>query len=191
MLFFSWTWTQAQKCETYYGKTINCIDKDSLKQGFWYEYQITKILTTDSFRQNPKAIGFHNDKGEVETPMAEGNYKNNRKVGEWTFYVGSFYNDIFPPTSHTRLVTFTDTRYFFIIDTFWNFNAKVSNDSNELNGVVTFDKEEIVISCKNKKCFYKAPFDKNKKEFKFKNLDDILYELNVNNYRRKRKKIGS
>jgi hypothetical protein len=60
-----------------------------MKQGFWYEYAINKILTTDSFRQNPNAIGFHNDGGRVDIPIAERYYKDNKRVGACKFYVSN------------------------------------------------------------------------------------------------------
>jgi len=184
----NWTFTQAQKCETHYGRTINCFDKDSLKQGFWYEYKIHKILTTDSFNKNPKAIGFHNEEGKVETPIGEGYYKDNNRVGKWTIYVGSFYNDIYPPTSHTRQVTYTDTGYILVVDTFWNFAATLSTDSSSLHGIVTLTSDKVDIHCKNKMCYYDDPMNNNKrKKIPFQDIDDILYRLNYYDKQNKKK----
>ena len=164
-----------------------------MKQGFWYEYKISKILTTDSFRQNPKAIGFHNDEGRVYVPIAEGYYKNNKRIGEWKFYKGSFYNDNYTnPTSHEQTVSFTDSGYFKVIDTFWHFSAKVSNDTSNLMGIVYLKNDTVTIKCLDKKCFYRDPFNDNKKKkVAIKYLDDILIQLNWYDRRFKPKKIGS
>jgi hypothetical protein len=88
-----------------------------MKQGFWYEYKINKILTTDSFRQNPRAIGFHNAEGRVDVPIAEGYYKDSKRIGEWKYYKGLFYNDTYGnPTSHQQTVIYSDTGYFHVIE---------------------------------------------------------------------------
>jgi hypothetical protein len=192
-LCFAFTLTKAQSCETYFGKTINCIDKESLKQGFWYEYKIIKILTTDSLRRNPKAFGFHNDEGRVEIPIAEGYYKDNKKIGEWKFYKGLFYNDNYAnPTSHEQKVIYTDSNYFRIIDTFWHFIATVSNDTSNLEGTLFLKDDTVKIICRNKLCYLKDPFKKNKKQkFPFKELDNKLIWLNFRSYKVKQTKIGS
>jgi hypothetical protein len=163
-----------------------------MKQGFWYEYTIKKILTTDSFRQNPRAIGFHNDEGRVDIPVAEGYYKDNRRVGQWIFYVGGFYNDTYYPTAHTKQVMFTDTGYFYEVDTFWHFIAKVSNDTGNLEGIVFLKDDTVKVICKDKLCYLKDPFQNNKKKkFPYKELNNQLIWLNFRSFKVKPAKIGS
>jgi hypothetical protein len=179
----------AQKCDTISGKPINCVDKNNLKQGYWEEESIYKILTTDSFRRNPRAIGLHNDAGKIQTPIAEGFYKNNKRIGEWTYEVGSFYNDNFAnPTAHQKLVTFTDSGYFYLVDTFWHYTAKVSNDTSEFKAIVILKNETFEIIFKDRKCYYLDPFKKNKKvKFPYPKLDSYLSFLNFYSYKVKKK----
>lgn len=164
-----------------------------MKQGFWYEYKINKILTTDSFRQNSRAIGFHNDEGRVDVPIAEGYYKDNKRIGVWKFYKGSFYNDTYAnPTSHEQTVIFTDTGYFYVIDTFWHFVAKVSNDTNTLEGTLFLKDDTVKVICKDKLCYLKDPFQRNKKKkFPYKELDKRLIWLNFRSFKVNQTKIGS
>lgn len=178
----------AQQCETYYGKTINCTDKDSLKQGYWFEYKINKILTTDSFKRNPMAIGFHNDEGRADIPLSEGFYKSDKRIGEWKFYKGHFYNDSYlNATSHIQTTIFTDSGHFKIIDSFWNFFAKVSNDSNNLEGKIYLKENTIDVVCKDKLCYFYDPYKKSKKQkFPIKELEDKLIWLKYRSLRTKK-----
>ena len=164
-----------------------------MKQGFWYEYIINKILTTDSFRRNPHAIGFHNDEGRVDIPLAEGYYKDNKRVGEWKFYKGLFFNNIYAYlTSHVQTVIFTDSGYFRIIDSFWHFTAKVSNDTSNLEGTFLLKRHIVNIICKNKFCKMIDLFNKNNDEkFPADKLDDKLIRLNSLSFKVKQTKIGS
>jgi hypothetical protein len=177
----------AQKCDTIEGRLMNCVDKDLLKQGFWYEYHTTKILITDSFRRNPNAIGFHNDEGLVHTPIAEGYYKNNRRIGTWTFYT-DFYNN---PDAHTKTVLFTDSGFRYEIDSFYHYNFKISDDTSFLAGKLYLKKDTINIICKEKKCQLYNPFEKKKERFKWTDLDAHVRFLNFRSYKVKEKKTGS
>ena len=192
LILFS-TLTIGQKCETYNNRTINCIDTDSLKQGFWSEHFTTKILRTDPLRRNSSAIRLNNDEGIVYIPIAEDFFKDNKRVGEWIFYKGTFYQDSYAnPTSHEQKVIFIDSGYFRIIDTFWNFYAVVTNDTNKLEGKLYLKKDTVIITCKDKICYLKDPFKNNRKQsFPLKELDDKLIWYNFRSYKVREKKNGS
>jgi hypothetical protein len=176
-----------QRCETIGGKVINCIDKDSLKQGFWYEYNIDKILTTDSFNRNPGAIGFHNDEGKVYTPVAEGFYKDNKRIGTWTYYVG-FYND---PDAHEKTVLFTDSGFRYEIDSFYHYTFRISDDTSSLSGKLFLKKDTIDVVCKDRKCKLYNPFRKKTEKVKWTALDGYIRYLNFNSFKVKQEKNGS
>jgi hypothetical protein len=181
ILFFllAFAFANGQSCETFNKKTINCIDKDSLKQGFWYEYKVQKILTTDSLRHNPRAIGFHNDEGKVHIPIAEGYYKDNKRIGQWIYYAGSFYNDNYAnPTSHQKSITFTDSGYFYEVDTFWHYTAKVSNDTSFLTGTIILKNDTVQVICKDKKCYLYNSYKKKKEKFSYSKLESMISWLN-------------
>ena len=120
-------------------------------------------------------------------PIAEGYYKDNKRVGQWTYYVG-FYND---PNAHLKQVTFTDSGYYFEIDSFWHFRTKVSNDTNNLTGTLFLKDDTLQVVCKNKICVLKDPFNKNKEDkFPLKDLESKLTWLNFRSYHMKMKKNG-
>lgn len=156
-----------------------------MKQGFWYEYTIYKVLTTDSFKRNPRAIGFHNDEGRIEIPIAEGLYKDNKRVGAWKFHKGPYYNDNFAnPTYHEQTIFFTDSGFFKVIDTFWHFIATISNDTNNIAGTLFLKEDTVLINCKNRVCSYNDPFKKNKKQqFPYEELDKKLSWLNFRSFK--------
>lgn len=158
---------------------MNCVDKNSLKQGYWYEYHILKILTTDSFNRNPEAIGFHNERGLVYTPVAEGYYKDNRKTGNWTYYEG-FYND---PSAHEKTVIFTDSGFRYEIDTFYHYSFKVADDTSYLTGQLFLKKDTITVTCKNRMCNLFDPFSRKTEKFKHAALADRIRMLNFRSYK--------
>jgi hypothetical protein len=174
----------AQKCEILEGKEMNCIDKDSLRQGFWFEYSVQKILTTDSFMRNPRAFGPHNRSGEVFTPLAEGFYKDNKRVGGWTYYVG-FYND---KDAHLKTVIFTDSGYRYEIDSFYHYNFKISDDTSSLTGKLYLKNDTVDVLCKGGKCKMYNPFRKRKEKFRQRDLDTKIQAFNFYSYKVKSKK---
>lgn len=176
-----------QRCDTIEGQIMNCVDKDSLKQGYWYEYYISKILTTDSFNRNPRAIGFHNDKGIVYTPIAEGFYKDNKRIGSWTYYEG-FYND---PDAHEKTVVFTDSGFRYEIDSFYHYRFKISDDSSNVTGKLFLKKDTVNVTCKNGNCRLFNPFSQKAEKFKRTVLIDKIRILNFRSYKVRVTKNGS
>ena len=183
LLCFVYTFSISQTCEIQDNKTINCTDSASLKQGFWFEYNIQKILTTDSFKRNPNAIGLHNTDGKIITPIAEGFYKDSKKVGQWIYYVGSLFNDSYNPTFHQKIVNYSDSGFYYEVDTFWHFVAKVSNDTNNLEGTLNLKGDTVNVFCKHKLCYILDPYRKNKKQiFPYKDLESKLIWMNFRSY---------
>jgi len=182
-----WTITFGQTFEVIEGDTLNRTDKNLLKQGFWYEYHTQRILTTDSFKKNPKAVGYHNDKGLVYTPIAEGFYKDNKRVGNWTYYEG-FYNDLH---AHLKTVAYTDSGYRYEIDSFYHYIFKVSNDTTSLKGKLFLKNDTVEVVCKDGKCKLYNPFRKKTEIFKWKELCEYIRYFNFYSFEVKKKKNGS
>jgi hypothetical protein len=177
--------TIAQNCKTYNNKTINCIDKDSLKQGFWIENITSKIFAKDSVKPNSRVNSLTIYEWGINNRIAEGFYKDNKRVGEWTFHKGSFYQDNYAnQTYHEQKAFYTDSSYFRIVDTFWNFYATVSNDTTKLDGILYLKNDTLIVKCKDGNCNLKDPFKKYKKQtFPIRDLDDRLIWYNFRGYK--------
>jgi len=78
IIFFS---ASAQVCNTIGSEIINCTDSEGRKQGYW---KLTrKVIDLRWHSGLGSKEGCRYGESAHYLPVAEGNYKNDMKIGEW------------------------------------------------------------------------------------------------------------
>ena len=173
--------SSGQSCETIDGQTINCSDNINQKQGFWKERKI--ILTYCSYSCFGNNNGCKYKEENVYVTLAEGEYKDNKKIGKWKFY-----DDNNNTSTFKEEVTFAENGRIYVNNISDKYFIEFNKDSTELNGYIKYQEDTISVICINKKCAFKLNSNEEFITFDYLGWEKVEYEflrLKIGMYDRK------
>ncbi len=156
--------------------TLNQIDTNNLKQGYWYIYD--KVLQHSAYSDFSENSGYK--EWNRYRLSSEGRFVNSEKVGVWKYYKAL--ND--RKVGVYKTVVYFKNGDFIEQNELDNYIIKTNKDTTYLSGEYVIDNDTILISCIKNKCVFKLKSDLvvtfYKSEFKMN-----FYKLLTGYYNRK------
>ncbi|MBL4586780.1 MAG: hypothetical protein JKX84_06980 [Flavobacteriales bacterium] len=172
-----------QICDTINGEILNCVDANGLKQGYW---EMTWKRVTMSWHGGyGTAEGCQY--GEIATylPLENGNYRDNKKIGKWTYYDDEKYwgspyieNEItYDENGSIKVDQLKQQRYLL----------NINMDTSFVRGYFLHQLDSIAIMCHFDTCHFTLSNHNELTKFSFDSiavLEDQLYRLQIGLYDR-------
>jgi hypothetical protein len=164
------------RCDTLYGQTYNCYDLNGLKQGYW-KRQVKKVLL------NWSSYGTHGDNhGEeaIYLTINEGNYKDDKKIGDWIYYdLSNLGSNLNKEKDTVKIISYTNDGNIEERNFELNYHLKISADSSLISGQINYKLDIIKISCLNAKCVFRTSKEIELLRFDQSKLADEIFGLTI------------
>jgi len=156
--------------------TLNTIDKNGLKQGYWKEYNYKKLVSShEDFGNNSNEIIFYDT-----LLLAEGNYKNSQKIGTWMYYnlLNTNQNIL------EKTITYLDNNRFIEKNIYYNYTIETDIDTSYIKGEFYNKLDTVFFSCDNNNCIFFLDEEKILKSFPKNRFEYEFYGLLMGDYNR-------
>jgi hypothetical protein len=165
------------KGEFNFPDTINQVDKNGLKQGYWFNYEKSlKYSVHSDFGENS---GY--EECNHYTLVSEGNYRSNKKVGLWKYYRTLNLKVL----GLEKTVTYMENGSFIENNEYKNYKLEVNSDSTYMKGEYYLKSDTVFINCVEDRCEFKLGNDLVIDNFTKSEFDLNFYGLLIGNYTRK------
>lgn len=169
------------KGEFYLPDSINQVDKNGLKQGYWFNYEKSlKYSVHSDFGENS---GY--EECNQYTLVSEGKYTDNYKVGLWKYYriLNSKVIGI------EKTVMYLKNGSFIEYNEFKNYKLELNGDSTYIKGECYLKSDTVFIDCADGRCEFKLGNELIIDSFNKSSFDVNFYGLLIGGYTRKIKEL--
>lgn len=158
-----------QKCETWRGKQINCVDSNGLRQGEWVLFK-KKVIMSGYTLGN---MSCEYEEVLDSTIKEQGEYKDGSRVGKWWHHSGDY--------KEYSIEYFEDGSKELYYGFFAHYRLTINPDTSVVTGESQYTINsrfvEVKVNCKVGACDFILSNDKVLLSFDYKHLYEIEYYL--------------